>query len=148
MSNWVSNNSFEEHLCQRYLVFDYQLRFNFHSESMTTFSQSWWISGTKPIKNMKNMKSKGKDEKSQKHDTSCHFVNILFTGTAVCYQTVPHTWPWGESSFFLFVKLFLWVKLFFKLVKPFFGELKFFFCQSQTFFRGCLILIIRDNLEI
>ena len=47
---------------------DYMLRFNFHSESMTTFSQSSWISGTKPIARMKNIKSKVKKEKKVKHD--------------------------------------------------------------------------------
>ena len=47
---------------------DCQLRFNFHSESMTTFSQSSWISGKKPIARMKNIKSKVKKEKKVKHD--------------------------------------------------------------------------------
>ena len=50
------------------LFVDYMLRFNFHSESMTTFSQSSWISGTKPIARMKNIKSKVKKEKKVKHD--------------------------------------------------------------------------------
>ena len=105
---------------------DYMLRFNFHSESMTTFSQSSWISGTKPIARMKNIKSKVKKEKKVKHDI--HRQSFL---SIYCLQVqqfairqfltldpeVSQTF-FCSSNLFLFVKLFLGVKLFF--VRQFF----------------------------
>ena len=71
------------------LFVDYQLRFNFRSESMTTFPQSSWIPGTKYEKY--KIKSKKREESQTLYPSSIFFVNILFAGAAVCYQTVPHT---------------------------------------------------------